>query len=957
MERENYWIKSVEDRRMWDKLEEAEKTSFLYCLGQALELESKDQGEASIRLYERALEMCPIPSLISHYKSITENDDSNNNSNIADDTADYDNDDDDEEENDWIISKGSSKRTIIEPKASDSPSLQQQKKKKRSLRQSTKDSVSVYALEAKNGVEERLAAALMTTSSPISLSRTTASPSAKQHRTKKSMDKLWDVLSDIPDTEEEKAQLALLRQQQRMQEDEEDNNLFSFDFKPIFLNEPGNNNSDSENNRNSSNYSENNRNNNNDSENDSNDNNDDTVADNANDNNDNVTNDDKNVANDDKNITTDIPEKSEIEDDENIDEDLEALQASLLYVCNDLESSDQSSAKHSDTIVLESDDEVECIEIDSSSASPLDDNQLNNDDAVASFASPNVGFSMTMDDPNVLVEKETEDNCTETDVKETIDDSEETNDDFKETKDDFQETIDDSEETKVECKDDFEEVTDDLVEAQDDMVQDDIVQDDIVQDEIVEDDFEEEARAAIGFNASKSGELTELEALELELEQLEKEGDFESISTSSSSLSDKIVESFIDNSSAADDVFEDCNSKIVEDVEMNDTEDEDSDVKIPSHDEEKLDLDGIDNDRIFSDSLLDDEEMDAHAKDEKEVDEIVQDTALPDAIIEGTNVSDRNVVPDDIVTIPDEIVADKGILYIPVDETDVPNEIVAVPDEDKIAVVDNIAPVIELEKEDLIEAKEEDFSDIEMQDVDKMDDLNLSDRLFKFQYRKTYHGCVIMNGYEGDNMSELCKFLRESLIIGTIRNVLVVATSSEELVKWECLLCNSSSSSSNSNNTIQIRLFDDGKSQKIVQEIQVAGGVCLTTQEMLQTRLIKLINCNFLPFQWDYVVFTDRLDHAASLESSLANRQSPIWIAAKSIKAERRVVLLHETGFTSTSSNIKAYPLASLWALFDLACDSQLLGSFTVFQFNYIDPIRLVRLHRCLSIDTATKGL
>nr|XP_046242498.1 DNA excision repair protein ERCC-6-like [Scatophagus argus] len=117
-----------------------------------------------------------------------------------------------------------------------------------------------------------------------------------------------------------------------------------------------------------------------------------------------------------------------------------------------------------------------------------------------------------------------------------------------------------------------------------------------------------------------------------------------------------------------------------------------------------------------------------------------------------------------------------------------------------------------------------------------------------------------------------------------------------------------------------------GERTRNLEKVQRRGGVIITTYTMLMNNWQQLSSHHGREFTWDYMI----LDEAHKIKTTTTKTAK----SAYAIPSKNRVLL---TG-TPVQNNLR-----EMWALFDFACQSTLLGTAKTFKSEYENPITRAR--------------
>ncbi|XP_074527447.1 DNA excision repair protein ERCC-6-like [Halichoeres trimaculatus] len=117
-----------------------------------------------------------------------------------------------------------------------------------------------------------------------------------------------------------------------------------------------------------------------------------------------------------------------------------------------------------------------------------------------------------------------------------------------------------------------------------------------------------------------------------------------------------------------------------------------------------------------------------------------------------------------------------------------------------------------------------------------------------------------------------------------------------------------------------------GERTRNLEKVQRRGGVIITTFTMVMNNWQQLSSYHGREFTWDYVI----LDEAHKIKCTTTKTAKSVY----AIPSKHRVLL---TG-TPVQNNLK-----EMWALFDFACQSTLLGTAKTFKTEYENPITRAR--------------
>lgn len=111
-----------------------------------------------------------------------------------------------------------------------------------------------------------------------------------------------------------------------------------------------------------------------------------------------------------------------------------------------------------------------------------------------------------------------------------------------------------------------------------------------------------------------------------------------------------------------------------------------------------------------------------------------------------------------------------------------------------------------------------------------------------------------------------------------------------------------------------------------LDQIQRKSGIVITTYQMLMNNWQQLSSYQGREFRWDYMI----LDEAHKIKTTSTKTAK----SATAVPAKNRILL---TG-TPVQNNLR-----EMWALFDFACQSTLLGTAKTFKAEYENPITRAR--------------
>ncbi|XP_041121228.1 uncharacterized protein LOC121323951 [Polyodon spathula] len=238
---------------------------------------------------------------------------------------------------------------------------------------------------------------------------------------------------------------------------------------------------------------------------------------------------------------------------------------------------------------------------------------------------------------------------------------------------------------------------------------------------------------------------------------------------------------------------------------------------------------------------------------------------------------------------------------------------------------------LQLDDEDEKETyKSETFETIHVLDSGLLLSKGTYDRLYEYQkqglaFLYSLHQPEKKGGILADDMGlgktvQIVTFLSGMLEMDLIRSVLLVMPCS--------LLGNWVTEFKTWTPSISFKVFhhSERNPDKNLNDVQTIGDVLITSYETLAQNWQKFSKHNEIAFTWDIVIF----DEAHKIKTPTTKS----FKAACLIPAHTRILL---TG-TPIQNNLK-----EMWALFNVACQETLLGTYRTFKKLYEDPISKAR--------------